>query len=199
MVISGPSGAGKSTVVQAILKDPRFGRAVTATTRAPRPGERASVDYEFLTAEAFERGVRDGAFLEHAMVYGHRYGTPRASVDQVLREGRHCLLVVDIQGVDNVRRASVPAHYVFVEPPSMRVLEQRLRERATESEAALELRLRTAAAELQARNRFDLCVANDRVERAAEEIRSWVLERAGGAVENERRSQARKGDMREEG
>ncbi|MBI1852803.1 MAG: guanylate kinase [Planctomycetes bacterium] len=175
VAVSGPSGAGKSTVVDALLSDPRFARAVTATTRPPRANERNGVDYEFMSEEAFERGARAGDFLEHARVYQRRYGTPRRNVERVLASGKHCLLVVDVQGVDNLRRASVPALTVFVEPPSREVLEQRLRERGTDSEEQLHVRLETADREMMERDKFDLRVVNDDVTRAAAEIRDWVL------------------------
>jgi guanylate kinase len=171
IVVSGPSGAGKSTVVEALVADPRFRRAVTATTRPPRPGERPGVDYEF---------------LEHARVYGHRYGTLRRNVQAVMDEGRHCVLVVDVQGVANLRRIAMPASYVFVEPPSLEVLERRLRARGTEPEEALRIRLRTAEREMGARNGFDLRVVNDDAKRAAAEIRDWVLRRTAAASPEER-------------
>jgi guanylate kinase len=195
IVVSGPSGAGKSTVVDELLRDPRsgFARAITATTRPPRAGEKNGVDYEFLSEEAFERGVRAGDFLEHARVYERRYGTPRRNVERVLASGKHCVLVVDVQGVDNLRRAGVPARTVFVEPPSRAVLEQRLRARGTDSEAQLRVRLETADREMEKRGEFDLRVVNDDVARAAAEIREWVSSKGtatlGRRAPSERRAE----------
>jgi guanylate kinase len=177
VVVSGPSGAGKSTVVAELVRDPRFERAVTATTRLPRAGEQVGVDYEFLSEEAFEAGVRRGEFLEHARVYGNRYGTPARNVRGVCEKGRHCVLVVDVQGVANLRRVGIGAIYVFVEPPSMEVLQERLRARGTDSEEALRVRLETAKREMAMRDGFDLRVVNDEVMRAAAEIRDFVLRR----------------------
>src|SRR5262245_7961052 len=138
VVLSGPSGVGKTTVAKALLLQPGFGRAVTATTRAPRPGETDGVDYHFLDEKRFRADVQAGRFLEWADVHGKLYGTPRASVARVLSEGKACLLVIDVQGAATLRSDAVPALYVFLAPPSAEELERRLRSRATDSAAAIE-------------------------------------------------------------
>ena len=126
LVLSGPSGVGKTVVGERILKDPRFGRAITATTRAPREGERDGVDYHFLTVEEFRRRLAAGWFLEHAEVYGRLYGTPVASVEDLRAAGLHCLLVIDVQGAATLRRQGVDALFVFLDPPSLDELARRL-------------------------------------------------------------------------
>src|SRR5262249_18729667 len=114
VVLSGPSGVGKTSVAERLLAQPGFARAVTATPRAPRKGERDGVDYVFLDEPTFRARVARGDFLEHAEVHGKLYGTPRESVDGVLRRGLACLLVIDVQGAAALRKAGVEALYVFV-------------------------------------------------------------------------------------
>ena len=167
-VVSGPSGAGKGTLL-ALVRRQRLdlGLTVSATTREPRPGERDGVDYHFLTEDEFSRGVEAGEFLEWANVHGHRYGTPRSEVDKNLAAGRSVILEIDVQGALNVRKAYPEAVLVFIEPPSMAVLEQRLRGRGTEDEANLELRLKDAAGEMALAPRYDERIVNDDLQEAA--------------------------------
>lgn len=168
LVLSGTSGAGKTTVAERLLADPRYGRARTATTRAPRDGEVDGVDYDFLTEEAFRAGLAQGAFVEHADVYGNLYGTPRANLEAILDSGRHCVLVVDVQGVRNLRQQAIEAYttYVFVEAPSPEELKRRLERRGKDDPAAIERRLEAAAKEREEAEGFDLVLTNDDVESA---------------------------------
>lgn len=178
VVLSGPSGVGKSTVAARLLEDPLYARAVTATTRAPRPGERDGVDYHFLTPEEFEARLRRGEFLEHARVHGRLYGTPRAAVADVLASGRVCVLVIDVQGAATLRHAAVEGLFVFLAPPSEADLLARLRGRATESEAELSLRVQNALREeLPRRSEFHHVVVNDDLAHAVAEIRLLVSAR----------------------
>lgn len=168
VVISGLSGAGKTTLAQALLEDPRYKRALTATTRTPRGGEVDGVDYHFLAGVAFDVGIEEGAFLEWAVVYGgHRYGTPRKNVEAILDSGRHCLLVIDVQGAATLRAKGVDALFVFLKAPSLEELERRLRGRGEDDEAAIEARLEAAKAELAAQDDFDLILVNDKIDEAA--------------------------------
>jgi guanylate kinase len=174
VVLSGPSAVGKSTIAEKLLASGGFGRAVTATTRAPRAGEKDGVDYRFLDERAFRDAVQRGEFLEHAEVHGRLYGTPREAVEAVLAKGLACLLVIDVQGAATLRRGGVEALYVFVAPPSAAELERRLRGRATDAPAEIERRLRTARAELARQGEFDTVTINDDLDRAVGEIARLV-------------------------
>ncbi|HWX21283.1 MAG TPA: guanylate kinase [Candidatus Binatia bacterium] len=163
VLISAPSGGGKTTLCQALLAArPDMTRAVTCTTRAPRPGERDGVDYYFLDASAFLKRVQAGNFLEHATVYGHSYGTLKAEVLGKLRQGKDVLLNVDVQGAATIReRAQEDAELkralvsVFLTPPSVAILEERLRKRGTDSPAVIQKRLSVARQEIAQWKHFD--------------------------------------------
>ena len=163
VVISAPSGGGKTTLCQQLLAArPEMTRAVTCTTRPPRKGEQDGVDYYFLDALAFLKRVQAGHFLEHATVYGHSYGTLKAEVLDKLRQGRDVLLNVDVQGAATIRqkaqedtelrRALVS---VFLTPPTMEMVEGRLRKRGTDAEAVIQKRLGVARQEIAQWKNFD--------------------------------------------
>jgi len=170
VVVSGPSGAGKTTVVDRLLARKGFERVVTATTRPPRPREKPGVDYHFLSEQEFEAWTKQGRFLEWATVHGRNYGTPRTSVEEVVKRGRHAVLNIDVQGAESVRRSGFPCLLVFLLPPSWEELERRLRGRGTDPEEEIERRLADAKAELLRQDDFDLRVTNDDPKRAADEI-----------------------------
>lgn len=174
VVVSGPSGVGKSAVVSRLLLDPRFGRAVTATTRAPRPGEQEGVDYFFLERAEFVRRLDTGWFLEHAEVYGRLYGTPRSSVDAVLASGRHCVLVIDTQGAATLRRMNVAGAYVFLEPPSLEELVRRLMQRGGDPPESFERRMREAAAERAQASLFDKTLVNRDLDETTKAVAAFV-------------------------
>ncbi|WP_288798321.1 guanylate kinase [Arsenicicoccus cauae] len=176
VVLAGPTAVGKGTVA-AYVRDhhPEVWLSVSATTRAPRPGERDGVHYHFLDREEFERRRDAGEFLEWATVHGtHLYGTPRWPVDEVLAEGRPALLEIDLQGARQVRESMPEAQFVFLAPPSWDELVRRLVGRGTEDEAERARRLTTARAEIAAQAEFDVTVVNDDVRRAAEELVSLM-------------------------
>ena len=174
VVISGPSGVGKTTVAQRLLQTPYYARAVTATTRSPRPGEVDGVDYRFLDEKTFRDGIAAGRFLEHAEVHGRLYGTPRDAVEAILHQGLICLLVIDVQGAATLRASGADARYVFVAPPSDEELERRLKGRKTDSAIAISQRLANARTELARRSEYDTVVINDDLERVVGEISGLV-------------------------
>ena len=175
MVISGPSGVGKKTVIDRVLAEtPGYSRAVTATTRQPRPGEQDGVDYLLLSEEEFAARLERDEFLEHALVHGRRYGTPRQHVTAILDRGDVCFLEVDVQGAASIRGLIEPAMFVFLVPPSLEVLEERLRGRATEDEDSLRTRLATATREMERESEYDVSVVNDELDRAVREVRDQV-------------------------
>ena len=162
LVLSSPSGGGKTSIARQLLRvRTDVGYSVSATTRAPRPGEHDGRDYHFLSPEEFERRVAAGAFLEHAVYGGHRYGTLVAEVERVLHAGRHVVLDIEIEGARQVRRRMPGAVQVFVLPPSAEVLAERLRARDTETADARRIRLTRAADELQAVGEYDYVVINE--------------------------------------
>lgn len=169
-VLSGPSGAGKTTVVDEVLRQCRFPlrRAVTATTRDPRPGETAGEDYHFWSRQRFEEGIAGGELIEYALVHGRDYyGTPRTEVDGPRIGGFGVLLVIDVQGAAQVRRLYPSDHTsVFLDVPDMAELERRLRARGTESEERVARRLATASQEIDRAGEFDARVVNDTVPNA---------------------------------
>ncbi len=173
-VLSGPSGAGKSTVVDAVLQACRFPlrRAITATTRDPRPGERAGVDYHFWPRERFEEAIAGAEMLEFAVVHGHDYyGTPRTEVDGPRLGGWGVLLVIDVQGAAAVRRQYPGDHVsVFLDVPGAGELERRLRARGTEGDETIARRLASAEREVARAGEFDVRVVNDTVPNATGEL-----------------------------
>lgn len=143
---------------------------MSCTTRDPRPGERDGADYRFVTPETFRRLVEDGAFLEWAEVFGHRYGTLWAPIADQLGEGRDVVLEIDVQGARTVRSKAPDAVLVFLEPPSAEELERRLRQRRTEGEPELRRRLEGARREMREAAWFDHVVVNDEVDEAARRV-----------------------------
>jgi len=171
LVLSGPSGAGKGTLVERLVRvRTECSFSVSATTRPRRAGEVNGVQYEFLTREEFERRRSAGVFLEWAEVHGHLYATPARFVDEGVRAGRVVVLDVDVQGGASVRRARPDAVSVFIYPPSIDALRQRLLARNTDGPEAVERRLREAPAELAQFREYDFLVMNDELERAVERL-----------------------------
>jgi guanylate kinase len=176
VLISAPSGGGKTTLCEQLLAArPNMTRAITCTTRDPRPGERDGVDYYFLDAGAFLKRVQAGNFLEHATVYGNSYGTLKSEVLGKLRQGKDVLLSVDVQGAATIRdRAQEETELknalvsVFLAPPSLAVLEARLRKRGTDAAASIQKRLSVARQEIVQWKNFDYLIVSTSV---AEDLR----------------------------
>ena len=171
-VLTGPSGVGKGTVVTRLIQQhPEIWLSVSVTTRPPRPGEKHGVNYWFISDDEFDALVASDNLLEWALVHGiHRYGTPRQPVLKALAEGRACLLELDLAGARRVRRKMPESRTVFLMPPSRAELERRLRGRATEGEAELARRFRTADEELAAAAEFDQIIVNRDVAQTCEEL-----------------------------
>lgn len=172
VVLAGPTAVGKGTVAAHIKEHhPEIHLSVSATTRAPRPGEVDGEHYFFVDDAEFDRLIESGDLLEHATVHNaHRYGTPRGPLESVLADGRTALLEIDLQGARQVRAADPSATLVFLLPPSWDELVQRLVGRGTENDEERTRRLRTAKTELASQGEFDYRVVNDDVARAAEEV-----------------------------
>jgi guanylate kinase len=176
-VLSGPSGVGKGTVVAALRRiEPQVWVSVSCTTRAPRPGETDGLQYYFIDRDRFAQMVEAGELLEHAEFAGNCYGTPRAAVLDHLAAGVPTLLEIELQGARQVRESMPDARFVFVAPPSLDVLMQRLVGRGTESADALVARLERAQVELAAEKEFDEVVVNNDVEQAAREVAALIAE-----------------------
>lgn len=174
-VVSGPSGAGKGTVLAKVREDmPNLGLTVSATTREPRAHEVDGVSYHFMSEAAFKAGVDKGEFLEWAHVHGHLYGTPVSEVQRFLDLGQSVVLEIDVQGALNVRRIMPEAVLIFIEPPSLEVLEQRLRDRGTEDEASIELRLSNAKGELELAQDYDVRIVNDSLDAAVAQLEATI-------------------------
>ena len=180
-VISGPSGAGKGTLCHMMMQRcPQMTFSVSATTRTPREGEVDGVDYFFIDNTTFARMIQNQEFLEYAELFGaHCYGTPRSYVQQQLDSGADVILEIDVQGAMQVKRAMPEAVLVFIVPQSMDILEQRLRDRGTETEEQIEKRLRTANKEVSQALKYDYIVVNDDLQAACERFYSiWQAEKA---------------------
>jgi guanylate kinase len=174
-VITGPSGVGKGTLIRTLLERvPELELSVSATTRAPRPGERDGEHYHFLTEAEFDRRVTEGDFLEHAGYSGRRYGTLRSEVERRLAEGVSVVLEIEVQGARQVAEHMPEAMRIFIAPPSEDDLRTRLVGRGTDDEAQRERRLATAKSELAAQHEFDTVVTNDRLGDAADELERIV-------------------------
>jgi guanylate kinase len=185
-VISAPSGAGKTSLVRSLLATrPNLVASVSHTTRKPRPLELEGRDYYFVTPERFRQLVDEGAFLEHATVFGNEYGTGRAQIEDKLAAGMNVLLEIDWQGARQVRRARPDCTSIFILPPSRATLEQRLRERRTDNPETIARRLADAATDISHYDEFEYAVVNDQFEHAARELGA-ILDAAGAPLRTQR-------------
>jgi guanylate kinase len=176
VVVSAPSGTGKTTVVERLVQIvPGLSMSRSYTSRAARAGEADGVDYNFISRERFESLIAEDAFLEWADVFGNFYGTAAADTASERASGRDLVLVIDVQGARQVRARCPETVGVFVLPPSYGVLEQRLRGRSKDTEAAMQRRLATARAEIAAFVEYDYVVVNDELDACVERLRSIVL------------------------
>ncbi|XP_076000950.1 guanylate kinase isoform X2 [Genypterus blacodes] len=169
VVFSGPSGAGKSTLLKRLMKeyDGVLGFSVSHTTRNPRSGEENGKDYHYVSREAMQAGIDKGDFIENAVFSGNMYGTSKAAVQDVQARNLICILDIDMQGVKNIKRTDLNPIYISIQPPSMAVLEKRLRDRETESEESLLKRLHAAQVDMEISKEpglFDVVIVNDNLD-----------------------------------
>jgi guanylate kinase len=180
-VVAAPSGTGKTTVCRALVEaDPGLRFSVSHTTRPPRPNEREGIDYHFVDRARFAAMVAEGAFLEHAEYAGNLYGTSRAAVDGPLAAGVDLLLEIEVQGARQIRERRSDARLIFLLPPSLEVLEARLRARGSDGPEVVRARLEVARRELGAVDLFDYVIVNDELPRCVASVREVIdAERRG--------------------
>lgn len=189
-IVTAPSGAGKTSLVEALIASTDgIVRSVSHTTRAPRPGEVDGRDYHFVDHSQFAQMVAEDRFLEHAEVFGNAYGTARAGVEQALAADRDVVLVIDWQGAASVRQLMPDAVSVFIAPPSLDELRQRLQGRGQDDAAVIERRLAEASGDMLHVDGFDFLVINDRFEQALEDLGHVVLAQRLGREQQLRRHQ----------
>jgi guanylate kinase len=180
-VITGPSGVGKGTLIAALReRHPELGLSVSATTRSPRPGEEDGVDYFFLTDAQFDERLAAGDFIEHASYAGHRYGTLHSELDRRRGAGAPVILEIEVQGARQVRDAIPGAVLVFIAPPTLAVLRERLEARDTDDPHDIATRLASAEIELAAREEFAFTVVNGRLAAAVDALDELYRRERGG-------------------
>ncbi len=175
IVISGPSGAGKGTICKEFIKRNDCYISVSATTRSPREGEIDGVNYFFITREEFQKRLAEDDFLEHAEVYGNLYGTPRSKVLEILESGKDVILEIDIQGALKVKEKVKDGVFIFILPPSLEELKQRIIKRGSESPESLMTRFSCASKEIGFASKYDYAVVNDTVSEAVKKIEGIII------------------------
>lgn len=182
-IISAPSGTGKTTVVGELVQEhaKEMERVITCTTRPPRLGEVNGKDYHFLSSEEYQKKIEESGFLEYQEIYDHSYGTLKEDVEKILASGKHALLVIDVQGAAELMK-KVDATTIFLTPPSMQELEQRIRSRNKDEEQEIQKRLSQAKEEMKQADCYDYIVANQHVEDTV-----WILRSVIIAVEYQNR------------
>lgn len=174
-IVSAPSGAGKTSLVRALLEgDPHLSLSISYTTRPPRPGEENGVHYHFVTREVFQEMLKQGAFLESAEVYGNYYGTSQRWIEAEMGRGHDVLLEIDWQGATQVRRIFPAAISIYILPPSLEALEQRLRDRGQDSAEVIARRLAAAREDIAHALEYDYLVVNERFDQALADLRAII-------------------------
>ncbi len=177
IVISGPSGVGKGTVVRKLLElDSGLKRSITCTTRKPRRGEINGRDYYFLNSDEFFKRVKENKLAEFAFVHGNYYGTPKSNLEKANKNNEDVILQIDVQGAKKIKSSYREALLIFLLPPNMKILEQRLSHRDTETEEEKENRLRRAKEEIAERVFYDYTVVNDNLKATVNEIYEIIKE-----------------------
>ena len=173
-VVSGPSGAGKSTVCKLVRERLGINLSISATSRKPRNGEQEGVDYFFITAEEFERKIKNDDFLEYANVHGNYYGTLKSEVVERLKRGEKVLLEIDVQGGVQVKNKFPEVNLIFFKTANKEELEKRLRGRNTDSEEVIQARLKNSLKELEYESKYDRVIINDKIEQACNDLISII-------------------------
>ena len=173
-VVSAPSGCGKGTILAQILKDEKFYYSVSATTRKPREGEEDGVNYHFLARQEFEKLISENAFLEYAEYCDNYYGTLKAPIEEHRNQGKHVILEIEVQGAMQIRKLCPDAKFIFIAPPSLEVVRQRLESRGTEDTETINKRIQQAKEELHFLNQYDYCIVNDVLSEAIADFKSVV-------------------------
>ena len=189
-VLSAPAGTGKTTLVSRLVKElPNLVQSISYTTRAPRHGEKDGVHYYFVTPEAFGARLAAGDFLEHVTLYGDSYGTSKSQVEALLAQGRGVILVIDTQGALKLK-GKVDAVFIFVSPPSMEELRERLEKRKSEGSKKIEERLAVAASEIEKREAYDYEIVNDHFDTAFQKLKQIVIseEKTDGTSNSRKKS-----------
>ena len=177
IVVSGPSGAGKDTICNKVVEDMKDTKiSVSMTSREPRGKEVDGVDYLFVSKEEFEERIKNDEFLEYAIVHNNQYyGTPRAKIEAELNNGKNIILVIDIQGALKIKETVKEALFIFIMPPSMEELKDRLIKRNTESKAKILERFKTAYNEINEFKKYNYVVVNDKAEKAVDKVKSIII------------------------
>ena len=177
IVVSGPSGAGKDTICNKVVSDMKDTMiSISMTSRTPRPKEVDGINYYFITKEEFEERIKNDEFLEYAIVHNNQYyGTPKAKLEENLSNGKNVILVIDIQGALEIKEKVKEALFIFIMPPSMEELKDRLIKRNTETKDKILERFKTAYKEINEFKKYNYVVVNDRVEKAVEKVKSIIL------------------------
>lgn len=173
-IVSGPSGCGKGTVLAEIIKQDNVYYSVSATTRAPRPGEVNGVNYNFLSKDEFEKLIENDGVLEYANYCGNYYGTPKKPVEDMLAEGKNVILEIEVQGALKVMDKCPEAVSVFILPPSLKELRRRLHKRGTETEEVIEKRIGEAVGEIRKAANYDYVMINGELETAVSDLLSII-------------------------
>lgn len=175
LVVSGPSGAGKGTICKALIEKNPIWISTSCTTRKPRVGEVDGVNYFFIEREEFLKRMDNDEFLEYAEVYGNFYGTPRSEVLRLLEEGKDVILEIDIQGALKIKSSYPEGVFIFIMPPSMEELRNRITNRGSETPESLKTRLEAAYDEISFASKYDYAVVNDEVDKAVNKIESIII------------------------
>lgn len=175
-IISAPSGSGKTTLCARLVESvDSLYRSISMTTRAPRPGEKDGMDYIFIEKPEFLKRLRKNEFLEWAKVFGEYYGTPKKHIAHMIKRGSDVLLSIDVQGAMKIKRLKLDAVYIFILPPSMTMLKERLVNRSTDSKKAIRERLNVSKKEIACSRKYDYIVVNNRLESALDNLRAIII------------------------